>query len=151
MREIRMSGSEGGGAGINRLFLPLSPYSEAMLVEPIQGYLPSRLVGDPSGYFVIYVDRARGILSLEHYRNDGLLDTIIEGRTAAELYTPAIDRRLLSRSGACGLPWMGTGASRGQPAFRGTFSWRMAPHRKQALSPVLTDITCGPACWESET
>ena len=51
MREIRLSGSEGGGAGINRLFLP---YSEAMLVAPIQGYLPSRLVGDPSGYFVIY-------------------------------------------------------------------------------------------------
>ena len=55
------------------------------------------MVSDPSGYFVIYVDRQRELLSLEHYRNNGLLDTIIEGRTAAEVYTPAVERGLLSR------------------------------------------------------
>jgi tetrahydromethanopterin S-methyltransferase subunit A len=55
------------------------------------------MIPDPAGYFVIYVDRPRHRLSLEHYRNEGLLDTVIEGATAAEVYTPAIECGLLSR------------------------------------------------------
>ena len=46
---------------------------------------------------MIYPDRARCILSLEHYANAGVLTTIIEGRTAAELYMTAISRNLVSR------------------------------------------------------
>jgi tetrahydromethanopterin S-methyltransferase subunit A len=55
------------------------------------------MVPDPAGYFVIYVDRARGRLSVEHFSNDGRLTTIIEGRSAPELYTVAIERGLVSR------------------------------------------------------
>jgi tetrahydromethanopterin S-methyltransferase subunit A len=55
------------------------------------------MIPDPAGYFVIYVDRRRHRLSLEHYRNEGLLDSVIEGDTAAAIYTPAIERGLLSR------------------------------------------------------
>lgn len=44
-----------------------------------------------------YVDRLRQQLSLEHYRNDKVLDAVVEGPTAAEVYTPAIERGLLSR------------------------------------------------------
>jgi tetrahydromethanopterin S-methyltransferase subunit A len=55
------------------------------------------MMPDPTGYFVVYVDRARRRLSLEHYRNDGVLDAIVDGGTPAELYTPAIERGLLSR------------------------------------------------------
>jgi tetrahydromethanopterin S-methyltransferase subunit A len=73
------------------------PYSESWIGEAVPGYLPTRMVSDPAGYFVIYVDRQRSLLSLEYYRNDGRLDTVIEGGAAAELYTPAIDRGLLSR------------------------------------------------------
>lgn len=58
---------------------------------------PERMIPDPAGYFVVYVDRRRECLSVEHYRNDGLLDAVIEGRTAAELYTPAIEHGLLTR------------------------------------------------------
>ena len=39
----------------------------------------------------------RGLISLEHYANNGVLTTIIEGRAAAELYMTAIDCNLLSR------------------------------------------------------
>ncbi len=47
------------------------------------GYLPTRIVADHAGYFVIYADRQRYVLRLEHYTNDGILDAIIEGATPA--------------------------------------------------------------------
>jgi tetrahydromethanopterin S-methyltransferase subunit A len=55
------------------------------------------MISDPAGYFVIYVDWTRQLLSLEHYRNDGVLDTVVEGQQAAELYLPAIEQGLVSR------------------------------------------------------
>ena len=67
------------------------------VVTPTQGYVPGRMVSDPTGYFVIYPDPARRLLSLEHYRNDCVLDVVIEARTAPELYMAAIDQGLVSR------------------------------------------------------
>jgi tetrahydromethanopterin S-methyltransferase subunit A len=55
------------------------------------------MVSDPAGYFVVYVDRARQLLSFEHFRNDGVLDAVIEGKTAPELYSPVVEKGLVSR------------------------------------------------------
>jgi tetrahydromethanopterin S-methyltransferase subunit A len=66
-------------------------------VENIQGYLHDKMTLDPCGYFVIYVDRERKLLVMEHYGNKGALNFIIEGATGPELYFPAIDRGLISR------------------------------------------------------
>jgi tetrahydromethanopterin S-methyltransferase subunit A len=55
------------------------------------------MVSDPEGYFVIFIDRPRGLLNVEHYKNSGVLTTIIEGRSAAEVYITAIEHTLLSR------------------------------------------------------
>ena len=74
-----------------------APFADNRAVEPVSGSIPTRMVSDPAGYFVIFPDGARGMLSLEHYANNGVLTTIIEGRTAAELYMTAIDRNLMSR------------------------------------------------------
>lgn len=76
---------------------PAEPLPAERPVTPIRGSLPARMVTDPSGYCVIGVDRRRHLLWLEHYRTDGVLDAIIEGRAAAELYTPAIEQGLVSR------------------------------------------------------
>jgi tetrahydromethanopterin S-methyltransferase subunit A len=76
---------------------PAEAFAPEPLVTALLGYLPRHMVPDPAGYVVLYVDRARGMLSLEHYRQDGVLDTLIEGREAAALYTPAIERGLVSR------------------------------------------------------
>lgn len=76
---------------------PAEPFSRERLLEPITGYVPERMEPDAAGYFVIYVDRPRGVLSLEHYRKDGVLDAVIEGQTAAALYTPVIEKGLISR------------------------------------------------------
>lgn len=64
---------------------------------PIIGAVPERMTPDPAGYFVVHVDRLRVRLSLEHYRNDGLLDGVVEGLRAAELYTPALEHGWVSR------------------------------------------------------
>jgi len=76
---------------------PSEPFVPEELVLPIPGYLPTRMIPDPAGYFVVYVDHHGGCLLLEHYKNTGLLDGVIQGHTAPELYTPAIERGWLSR------------------------------------------------------
>src|SRR5205823_1852336 len=74
---------------------PFDPVSQKPTPES-RGYLPQHMVPDAAGYFVLYVDHVRGMLSLEHYRKEGALDTIIEGREAAEIYISAIDHHLVS-------------------------------------------------------
>ncbi|MCM2334097.1 MAG: DUF4346 domain-containing protein [Anaeromyxobacteraceae bacterium] len=57
---------------------------------------PTRLVLDPSGFLIVYPDRQRGLV-LEHYRNEGVLDCVIEGATPGAVGTAAVERGLLSR------------------------------------------------------
>ena len=73
------------------------PFADSRVIEPVTGSIPAHMISDPAGYFVIFPDTARRLLSLEHYANTGVLTTIIEGRTAAELYMTAINRNLVSR------------------------------------------------------
>jgi tetrahydromethanopterin S-methyltransferase subunit A len=118
---------------------PAGPVSTSVReLRTVAGYLPRRTVGDPAGYFVLYVDRVRGLLSLEHFGSDGTLDTVLEGRSAAELYTPAIERRLVSRLDhaaylgrelaraeaalASGAQYVQDGAPERRPAGRGSTS-----------------------------
>jgi tetrahydromethanopterin S-methyltransferase subunit A len=73
------------------------PFAGSREARAIRGYLPGRMVPDPAGYVVVFPDRARGLLALEHYGNDGVLDVVIEGGSAGEIYWPAIERGLVSR------------------------------------------------------
>lgn len=85
-----------GGAG-TRNPGPAQPFEPAREIPTVRGSLPAHTVPDRAGYFVVYPVRQRRILSLEHYRNDGMLDVVVEGRTAAEVFSCAIERKLLSR------------------------------------------------------
>jgi tetrahydromethanopterin S-methyltransferase subunit A len=76
---------------------PAEAFSSSEVITPMIGYVPEKMVSDPAGYFVIFVDRVRKLLCLEHYANTGVLSTLIQGKTAAELYMPAVERQLLSR------------------------------------------------------
>ncbi|UCD75368.1 MAG: DUF4346 domain-containing protein [Phycisphaerales bacterium] len=76
---------------------PAESFKPEWAASAALGHLPKEMVPDPAGYFVLYVDQARELLSLEHYGNDGSLDRVIEGRNAAELYTPAVEQGLVSR------------------------------------------------------
>jgi len=76
---------------------PSTPFSGSHIIDPVTGSIPARMISDPAGYFVVYADPHRELLCLEHYGNNGVLTTVVEGRTAAELYMAAIDRSLISR------------------------------------------------------
>ncbi|MDD2901942.1 MAG: DUF4346 domain-containing protein, partial [Syntrophales bacterium] len=127
---------------------PANLFAVSHPVTPIPGYLPPRMVSDPAGYFVIYVDRGRRMLSLEHYLNDGMLDIVIEGASAAELYTPAIDRGLVSRLDHAA--YLGRELARAEESLVSgkPFIQDAAPELAGPLAPVT--VVCGPACHEAE-
>ena len=58
---------------------------------------PEPLVLDPAGYFVVYPESRRRTLVLEHYTNNGVLDSVLEGHSAGSLYQAAVAQHLVSR------------------------------------------------------
>ena len=73
-----------------------APFASS-IVERIEADEPGRLVLDKAGYFVIYPDRPKAALVVEHYTNKGVLDAVIEGRSATAIYSTVIARDLISR------------------------------------------------------
>ncbi len=71
-----------------------APTDGAIAVVPARE--PTQLILDPSGFLVIYPDKERGLV-LEHYRNEGVLDCVVEGHTARSVGATAVDRGLVSR------------------------------------------------------
>ena len=110
------------------------PFAVERLVPTVTGRLPQRVQLDPAGYFVVYPDRDRDLLLLEHYRNDGLLDIVVEGRRAGELYTTAIERGLVSRLDHAA--YLGCELARAELALRTGESYAQdaAPQRSDAAS-----------------
>lgn len=66
-------------------------------IEVIQAAEPDHLTLDKAGYFVVYPDRRKRCLVLEHYTNAGVLDCVVEGMSGSALYTEAIRRHFLER------------------------------------------------------
>jgi len=128
---------------------PATSFPSTPPLEPLPGYLPRRMVADPAGYFVVYADRARDLLSLEHYGNDGVLDTVIEGQTAAELYTPAIDKGLVSRLDHAA--YLGRELARAEASLQTgrTYVQDAAPEQSPRRSQV--QAACGPFCRDPGT
>jgi len=125
-----------------------APFWAQKVVEPIKGYLPARMVNDPAGYFVVYVDRHRGILSLEHYDNNGVLNAVIEADQAASLYIPAIEMGLISRLDHAA--YLGQELARAEEALRtgAPYIQDAAPEGEVLLSQ--STAPCGTSCRESE-
>lgn len=71
--------------------------AEAPTVPVQRAHEPQRLIPDPAGYVVIYPDRQRHLLVLEHYANNGVLTRVIEGATPTALYGTVISEGLISR------------------------------------------------------
>ena len=69
----------------------------AVAIPTIQASPAQRLVIDPSGYFVIFPDRPRRRIVVEHYATSGVLSRVIEGQRISDIYMTAISLGLLSR------------------------------------------------------
>jgi tetrahydromethanopterin S-methyltransferase subunit A len=128
---------------------PAVPFPSTVTLKPIPGYLPRRMASDPAGYFVVYADRSRDLLSLEHYRNDGVLDAVIEGKSAAELFTPAIDRGLISRLDHAA--YLGGELARAEESLRTgqIYIQDAAPEQISRLSQA--QVACGASCRDPGT
>lgn len=75
---------------------PFDGAPSEIAVATVAAHEPARLVLDPAGFLVVYPDRTRGLV-LEHYRNDGVLDCVVEGATPAAVGATAAERGLVSR------------------------------------------------------
>ncbi len=127
---------------------PAEPFGGTRPVNVVAGYLPARMVSDPAGYFVVYPDRKRGLLQLEHYRNDGVLDAVVEGRSPAELYVPAIEKKLISRLDHSA--YLGRELARAEQALLtgGPFVQDAAPEVEKEGSAKQSSCACGDSCKE---
>lgn len=123
---------------------PSEPFAPHTIVAPIPGYLPQRMVPDPEGYFVVYVDRRRNLLSLEHYSKDGVLSTVIEGDSAAKVYIPAIEKGLVSRLDHAA--YLGKELARAELALRSGELYVQDRAPEDRGLPVSAGCGCGPIC-----
>ncbi len=122
---------------------PVEPFGGTRSVATIAGYVPQRMVSDAAGYFVVFPDRGRRLLTLEHYRNNGVLDIVIEGHTPAELYIPAIERNLISRLDHAA--YLGQELARAEQAMLNGVSYVQdaAPEIESEHSPKSSACDCG--------
>lgn len=102
-----------------------------------------RLITDPAGYVVIYPDRLRHRLVLEHYSNAGVLTKILEGTTPAALYGTAIDAGLISRLDHAA--YLGRELARAEASLRhGTdYVQDKAPGRSEEETRQAQPSSCG--------
>jgi tetrahydromethanopterin S-methyltransferase subunit A len=70
-------------------------FSTAPTLIPAQPM--ERLVLDPKGYFVVFPDRGRHCIFVEHYTKDGTLTHVFTGERSDHLYATVIDCELISR------------------------------------------------------
>jgi tetrahydromethanopterin S-methyltransferase subunit A len=136
---------------------PSEPFAATRRVAAIAGYIPQRMIADPAGYFVVFPDDARRLLTLEHYLNDGMLDVVIEGSCAAELYIPAIEKGLVSRLDHAS--YLGKELARAEHSLRTGEPYRQdaAPEISDPLRkphehpPKASACACGENCGEQHS
>ncbi|HEX8987886.1 MAG TPA: DUF4346 domain-containing protein [Rhodocyclaceae bacterium] len=107
-----------------------------------------RLVVDPAGYVVVYPDRLRSRLVLEHYSNAGVLTKILEGPTPAAIYGSAIAAGLISRLDHAA--YLGRELARAEAALRdgGDYVQDKAPGSgdEEAGQPAPASCGCSGPC-----
>lgn len=76
---------------------PATEETYSAMMETIHAQPPRRLVPDPAGYFVVYVDTRLRRLVVEHYLNTGVLSCVMDGATPAAIYAEVVARNLITR------------------------------------------------------
>lgn len=66
-------------------------------IRTVRAKEPEFFRSDPVGFFVVYPDRNRDLLVVEHYTRAGVLDCVVEGSTPAAIYPEIVKRRLVSQ------------------------------------------------------
>lgn len=116
-------------------------FTDTAQVSIQQAAEPTRLVSDPAGYLVLYPDRRRRRLVLEHYANNGVLTRVIEGTTPTALYGTVIAEGLVSRLDHAA--YLGRELTRAETALRtgSAYVQDRAPGGEESAAP--TGKSCG--------
>lgn len=112
---------------------------------------PTRLVSDPAGYLVLYPDRRRRLLVLEHFANNGVITGVIEGTTPAALYGAVIAEGLVSRLEHAA--YLGRELARAETALRtgDAYVQDRASGDEEAAAPTGKSCSCGRVCAAGQT
>ncbi len=77
---------------------PLPLYEEnKAVIETVQAKMAGHLQLDPAGFFIVLADRETGIITCEHYKNNGRLANRIEGLQAETIASTVIEMGLITR------------------------------------------------------
>jgi tetrahydromethanopterin S-methyltransferase subunit A len=90
--------------------------SQVLEIPTVKATPMERLVLDPAGYFVIFLDRPVSRIIVEHYGNDGVLTRVVEGRGANDIYATAIRLGLVTRLDHAA--YLGTELARAESAMK---------------------------------
>lgn len=88
----------------------------AMATYPIPVAPPPPLVLDPRGYFILFPDRERHRIRVEHYENTGILRHVFEAERPEALYATILEHDLVSRLDHAA--YLGMELSRAEQALR---------------------------------
>lgn len=66
-------------------------------IQTVRATEPEFFRSDPAGFFVVYPDRNRRRLVVEHYTTAGVLDCVVEDSTPTAIYAEIVKRRLVSQ------------------------------------------------------
>lgn len=117
--------------------------SDAAHIAVEEALEPTRLIPDPTGYFILYPEPRNKRLVLEHYTNAGVLTRVFEGASPAALYSTVIEAGLISRLDHAA--YLGRELGRAESALRdGTaYVQDKAAGASEEDSPPATSSSCG--------
>lgn len=112
-------------------------------VEHVAARAPTRLIPDPSGYFVVYPDRRGRRILVEHFTNAGVFTCMIAGTSPADIYTEVIQRALISRLDHCA--YLGQELARAERSLetQEVYVQDRAAGEEQSSPPAELSSSCG--------
>jgi tetrahydromethanopterin S-methyltransferase subunit A len=115
-------------------------------VATVRAREPQFYKSDPAGFFVVYPDRRKKELVVEHYTNAGVLDCVVEGSTPAAIYAEIVKRGLVSQLDHAAylgreLAIAERSLQRGEPYVQDR-----APGEPMPVQEGSNADTCGPTC-----
>lgn len=110
-------------------------------IPRVEARPPKRLVLDPKGYFVIFPDRDKGKIVVEHYHNTGVLNQIIDGAEIGSIYMTIIESDLISKlDHAC---YLGKELTRAEESLRTGCPYQQDKAQEEPEPIVAEKSKCG--------
>ena len=127
----------------------LPPFDAIGTSEPsvatVHAREPQFFKSDPAGFFVVYPDRRKKRLVVEHYTNAGVLNCVVEGSTPVAVYMEIVRRDLVSQLDHAA--YLGRELANAERSLQTgePYIQDRAPGEPLPTS-ALPEASCGPSC-----